>query len=470
MNNDIFRGSDKLLRSVARSIMDRRDRLYGWKQHRDAFLASARSDREALATAVRQRLLDVLVHAYETSPYYRDTWDAIGFRPSSSFRAEDIQALPFITKDIVRDKKSLMVSRRFRSNELELSHTGGTTGPPTSFYLDHACHVSRLGRQWGILELCGYRPDIRRGLVWGVHADLANDRTHGLKRWFREYAANQEALCCAGMNEQAMMDYHGRLLRFKPEVLYGYPIAMVQFATFIQERGLAPIKVKRIITTAERLNHAQRRRLQMVFEGEVFSLYCTRDYGCIGFECEMHDGFHVDTESVLVEITRNGRCVNPGESGEITITDLQNYGMPFIRSLTGDIGALAPHPCKCGSPLPLLTNLDGRVTDLVYRPDGSVVQGLMLLDLFTDIQAIRFAQFVQERQEELDVFLVVTSEYSDNVEKEAIREVRELLGSDIAINIRCVPEIARNPHSGKFQEVICKLSRQDNFRMAEGLA
>ena len=458
---------DRLLRSAALDVLARRDRLSGWKLYRDAFLASTRKDRESLARDVESKLSRILVHAYETSPYYRDAWKAIGFHPSPSFRSDDLQQLPFLTKDIIRDRTSLLVSERFPSHELDLSYTGGTTGPPTSFYLDHACWVSRVGRQRGILELCGYRPGTRRAFVWGVHADLPPaGMKQTLKRWFREYASSQEVLCCTLMTERMMMDYHTRLLRFRPKILYGYPSAMAQLGSFMLERNLKPIRVKSIITTAERLTQTHRDFLQQVFGGEVFNLYCTREYGCIGFECSRHDGFHIDTESVFVEIIKNGRRASQGESGEITITDLQNYGMPFIRSRTGDVGALSSQPCECGLPLPVLRRLDGRSTDFIYRPDGAMVPGLMFADLFRDIPLIRYAQFVQEAVSELDVLVVVTGELTDGIKREATRQVRELVGSDMTVRIKSVPEIARSPRSGKFREVICKISRREESHIA----
>ncbi len=465
---DPLRGIDRVLRSVARDILDHRDRLSGWKPQRKAFLASVKKNRDSLARDVESKIRKILVHSYESSAYYRGAWKALGFCPSSTLKSDDLQQLPFLTKDIIRDQKSLLVSERFQSNELDLSYTGGTTGTQTSLYLDHACAVSRVGRQWGILELCGYRPWTRRALVWGVHTDLSpNGERRSFKHWFRRYASSQEVLCCTVMTEQMMMDYHGRLLRFRPDVLYGYPSAIAQFGAFIQKQDLEPIRVKRIITTAERLNDVQRDSFHQVYGGEVYNLYCTREYGCIGFECEKHEGFHIDAESVFVEIIRNGRRVDPGESGEITITDLLNYGMPFIRSRTGDMGSLSPQPCECGSPLPVLKGLDGRCTDFIYRPDGSIVPGLMLTDLFKDIPSIRFAQFVQESVMELDVYSIVTGEFSDGIEKEAIREVRELVGYEIAVHIRRVPEIARNPRSGKYQEVICRIGRHEGLNAQE---
>jgi phenylacetate-CoA ligase len=149
--------------------------------------------------------------------------------------------------------------------------------------------------------------------------------------------------------------------------------------------------------------------------------------------------------------------VDAGQPGEIVITDLLNYGMPFIRSRTGDRGIYSQQPCDCGSPLPLLTELHGRSSDLVYRPDGSVVPGLMLTDLFTDLPSIRFAQFVQENVNRLDVLLVVTDAFSEQVQAEVLRQVHEIMGNKIEIRVKLVDDISRNPRSGKIEEFICKV-------------
>lgn len=454
-----LRGLDRRLRSIAYDILCCRDGLSGWRAKRNEFRETVRKDPEQLRRDVERKLRNILVHAHETSPYYRSTWTALGLNPVTDFTFEDLTRYPFLTKEIIGLHKTSLVSERFPRGKLDLSYTGGTTGTHTSFYRNHECTVSRFGRQWGILECCGYRPGMRRALVWGVHADLAEEPVHpSLKYRFREFGSAQETLPCTVIRDKAMLAYHARLKRFDPEVLYGYPNAIVELGEFIHRMGLSPVRVRKILTTAERLTDAQRKLLELRFGGEVINLYCTREYGSVGFECERHDGFHVDTESVFIEIICDGRRVQPGESGEITITDLLNYGMPLIRSRTGDRGLLSTEPCPCGSPLPLLKGLDGRVTDLIYRRDGSVVAGVMLVDLFMEIPTIERAQFVQERIGEMEINLVVTTDFSNEQEQLALREVRDLVGSDMTVHIRRVPDIARNPRSGKFQEVICKVA------------
>jgi hypothetical protein len=81
----------------------------------------------------------------------------------------------------------------------------------------------------------------------------------------------------------------------------------------------------------------------------------------------------------------------------------------------------------------------------------------MLTDLFMDLPSIRFSQFVQESMTQLEVLLVVTDVFSEDVQTEVVRQVRELMGDEIAIRVKLVDDIDRNPRSGKLQEFICRV-------------
>lgn len=446
------------LRAAAYDWLCHRDNIAGWKPHRDRFRASSRETREQVRAKSEARLSAILAHAGESTPYYGARWQALGFRPGPVVDLLRFQTLPFLTKDLIRQEKSALLSNRYRAEELQQSVTGGTTGQQTAFFLDRACRITRIGRQWGALEQCGYAPGMRRGLVWGVHAELPPVGLRGsFKAKFRGYATGDTTLGCSILSDDEMMVFYRRLSRVRPPVLYGYPSGLSEFASFIERKGLTPIRVDRVLTTAERLTERRRERLSRAFEAEVFNLYCTREYGCIAFECRRHQGLHIDSESVWVEIVRDGRVVGPGEFGEIVITDLNNYGMPFIRTRTGDLGALSPTPCPCGLPWPLLTSLDGRDSDVVYRPDGRVVTALMLSDLMIDFPHIRAQQFVQERIDAIEVLVEADSELTELDRAEIIKEVRSLMGDEIDCRVQVVDQIDRNPLSGKIREVICRI-------------
>ena len=90
----------------------------------------------------------------------------------------------------------------------------------------------------------------------------------------------------------------------------------------------------------------------------------------IAAECERHDGLHVTADNLYVELVANGQLCEPGERGEVLLTDLHNYGMPLIRYKVGDVGSWKGRDCACGRGLPLLNVVEGRTLDLISTPSG----------------------------------------------------------------------------------------------------
>ncbi len=446
-----------LLRPLAHDVMTRRDGFGGWQRHRAAFRELAAQDAASVERHSLAALGAVLAHAYANVPLYRERWSALGYVPVPQVTLEELRQLPLLTKADIRDRKGELVARNVPGGAMHVDYTGGTTGTQTSFHRDDACRVARFGRQWGVLERCGYRPGDKRALIWGAHADLETAKgAPRLKRWIREFASADAAICCTVMTRDQMLAYHRRLWEFQPKVIYGYPNAIEQFATFI-ERHLVPIKVERVLCTAEKLRDHQRELFERVFGGEVFDMYCSREHGCVGFECSSHDRYHVDAGSVIVEILRDGRPARPGESGEIVVTDLLNRAMPLIRYVTGDTATASEGPCGCGCALPTFSSLDGRTADTLYRPDGSRVAGVMLDDLFMDLPAVTHAQFVQSDAASIDVNVVARGAATERLRTTMAAEVRSIMGADVAVRIHFVDDIPRNPRSGKYQQVICNL-------------
>ena len=415
----------------------------------DAGVARARS---------LERLKALLIHAQSTSPYYGKLFEAHGFDPLRMRSASELETLPTLSRELLAAHKETMRSSRFPREQLAISHTGGSSGTPAAFYQDRRCTAQRFGRQWGILERCGYPIGTRCALVWGVHTDLPDPNlARSLKARLRKYASGRETLCCTVMTAEGMLEFHQRLLHFKPAVLYGYPNAIQEFAEFVSARGLAPLRVRRVLCTAERLTEGQRELFERSFGAEVYNLYCTREHGCIGFECREHKGMHIDIGSVHVEILANGKPAEAGVPGEIVVTDLLNYGMPMVRSRIGDTGSLASEPCRCGCGLPLLQAFEGRVTDTLQRPDGSRVAGLMLVDMFMDDPVIDKIQIVQVRPSEITLNMVVTDGFGPADRERAVAETRKFMGEAVQVKVNLVADIPRNPRSGKYQEVICRI-------------
>jgi len=457
---------ERFLRARLSDIYSRRDGYRKIVQYEREFDTFIKQPTEEIKRLSLKHLNNILVHACNTSPYYSEICTRICIDAGNLDPLNALNKLPILTREIIEKNKDMMISGQYKKETLETSQSGGSSGTPTSFYRDKKCTAMRIGRQRAILHLCGYSPGDRNALIWGMHEDVSSSSGMSMRQKLRKFAAGKEPLCCTILDRTIMREYHSRLLKFKPDVLYGYPNAMSLFAEYIREQGMKPVRVKTIICTAERLTEMQRDLLSDTFGGEVFNLYCTREHGCIGFECKKHRGFHLDIGSVFIEIIRDGRPVEPGIPGEIVITDLLNYGMPFIRNKIGDWGSLSARLCDCGNPLPLLEDLGGRETEMLLRPDGRIVSGIMLVDIFTDEKAIKEMQIIQDHIREIRVNLVVDDQnYSMNTQNRVTEEIRKILGQEMDIHINVVPEIPRNPNSGKYQEVICRIKNCDSERL-----
>ena len=85
---------------------------------------------------------------------------------------------------------------------------------------------------------------------------------------------------------------------------------------------------------------------------------------------------HINAEHVYVEcLKENGEPAAAGESGELIITDLDNYGMPFIRYRIGDVGMLSDRKCNCGRGLPIMETVGGRTFDIIVGTNGRHLGG-----------------------------------------------------------------------------------------------
>src|SRR2546423_8189267 len=105
----------------------------------------------------------------------------------------------------------------------------------------------------------------------------------------------------------------------------------------LADKKVTPHSPKSILVGAEKLHPFQRELIERVFGAPVFETYGSREFMLIGAECDRHDGLHLTAEQLLVEVLEDDGSPTPqGEEGNVVVTDLYNYGMPFIRYATGD--------------------------------------------------------------------------------------------------------------------------------------
>ena len=83
-----------------------------------------------------KKLRNVIRYAWDNVPAYRKLWESNNFKPEMFNCIADINKIPIINKDFVRNNYEAMVSVTYQKDRLTLVTTGGTTGMPMRFYID----------------------------------------------------------------------------------------------------------------------------------------------------------------------------------------------------------------------------------------------------------------------------------------------------------------------------------------------
>lgn len=123
--------------------------------------------------------------------------------------------------------------------------------------------------------------------------------------------------------------------------------------------------VKRASFAAEPLQPSLRERFEREFGIDTYQMYGATEVGDVAFECSTKKGWHI-CEETIVEIVdpATGRCVKPGELGEVVVTRLNSVFFLF-RFGTGDLSSIIEEPCTCGRTSQRLSGIAGRVGDAV---------------------------------------------------------------------------------------------------------
>ncbi|MGV7206269.1 glycosyltransferase [Oxalobacteraceae bacterium A2-2] len=418
-------------------------------QRRRALERSQWLDGAALRLLQAGKLERLLSHAQRHVPYYR----GLGLRAGAA-----LADWPLLRKEDIRaDSAAFMADG---APPLQRCHTGGSSGEPLVFHVGKERVSHDVAAKWRATRWWGVDIGDREMALWGSPIELgAQDR---VRRW-RDRLLNSRLLPAFAMSPAHMDRYLDQLRRWRPAMLFGYPSALCLLAGHARARGLAldGLGLRVVFVTGERLYPAQRQLLGEVFGAPVANGYGGRDAGFIAHECPS-GGMHVSAEDIVVEILdRQGQPVPAGVSGNIVVTHLASGSFPFIRYLTGDIGALSEQPCPCGRGLPVLERIEGRSTDFVVAQDGTVLHGLALIYILRELPQVRAFRIIQESLALTRVQLVPDGPLAPALLDAIVAGFRARLGAATEIAIEQVDAIAAEA-SGKYRYVTSKVAPREH--------
>jgi len=311
---------------------------------------------------------------YEHVPFYQKEFKKKGLTPSDIKTLDDIQKLPFTTKDNLRDNMPFGMMCTSLDNCVELHASSGTTGIPVT-----ACYTRNDLEVWSevmarCLSMSGLtRKDIfQNPIPYGTF-------TGGFGF---HYGANKVGAMTipSGMGQSErqikLMEYYGTTF------ISGVASYIVRLGQAALEIDIDPkdLKVRNGLFGAEMFTPGLKSRIMDTWDMDVHDIYGLTEM-CgpgVSTDCDQHDGLHLWEDHFLLE------CLDPitlepvdvEEEGELVITTITKTGMPLLRYRTRDIAKLYDQKtCECGRTHIRHSTIKGRSDDMIILRGTNMYPG-----------------------------------------------------------------------------------------------
>lgn len=410
------------------------------------------------------QLGDLLDHCYDNVPYYRRVFDERGLKPEDIKDLKDLNLLPLLTKEIIRDNVDDLKATNFSEDKFEYVTTGGSSGEPLGFYYEKG--VSRA-QEWAFIKTLWDRVGYNfRDKCVVLKGDVVKSADEG-KYWKKTFFGRWLILSSYHMTEDNLWGYVEKIREFKPKFVQAYPSTISILARFMEKNNLEPFEsLKAILCGSENIYKHQRELLEKVFDCRIYTWYGHSERCILAGECEKSSNYHIFPEYGIFELLdNNGDIVTkPGIYGTIVGTNLTNYVMPLIRYKTDDMTFYTNKNCNYGRNYVSISNVKGRWTQEFIVANNRRLIPITAINMHSDIfDNVWQFQFYQEKEGELIFKVVRKDSYNENDTKIIRREIQKKLGSDMSLKIVFIDEIPRT-NRGKCAFLVQKLPLNINYK------
>ena len=435
-------------------LISRNVRIYYEQLKRSQWLTPAQ-----IRDIQERKLRDLIHQAYYHVGYYRDLFDRLGLTPSDIRTIDDLQKLPLLDKKTVRKHLyfDLLSDNHDKKKMLKIT-TSGSTGEPFVLYAEKYQLEMRWAATLRSMEWTGYRFGDRQARLW--HQTIGMSWGQVIRERVDALFNRRLFIPAYEMSDRNLPDSMAKLRSFKPVLIDGYAESFNFLAHYIKHHGLQGVSSKGIISSAQALPDQSRETIETAFGCRVFDKYGSREFSGIAYESDGHDGHLVVAENYIVEILKEGRPAQPGELGEVIITDLNNRCTPFIRYRIGDLAVAmdtrAPSPCGRG--LPRIGRIEGRAQAVIVGANGNYLPGTFFMHYFKDFDyVVRQFQIIQTRLRHLTLKIVKADRFNDQLLSEILEGLRRYVGAEMEIDVEFVDFIPM-VRTGKHQATISLLN------------
>ncbi|MFN4081607.1 MAG: phenylacetate--CoA ligase family protein [Saprospiraceae bacterium] len=403
------------------------------------------------------RLRELLIHAFETTLFYRKKYAACGLTAASlaRFELEDLPRLPFLEKDELRRYGTgELLSTRLEPGGAFFG-SSGSTGAPVQIRYSHAFHqrvnaaMEARVRAWAGVD--GHTP---RGMIGGRRV---LPRAHESAPFYRyNFFEKQTYFSAYHISTANAADYVRGMRSGKTAYMTGYAMSNYLLAQAIGRAGLRAPELKAVITSSEKLTPEMRDTFRRIYGCRTFDTYSGVE-NCALIAETPSGQLAIQPDVGIVEILDPaGRPVAPGETGELVCTGLLNQDQPLIRYRCGDLArrGLAASP---DVDMPTVEAIDGRTEDLIETRDGRLM--VRFHSIFIGMTPVVEGQIIQYSPERYAIRVTLGAPLDDESRRQMASRLKSQVGDDCKVDFEVVDAIPRGPN-GKFKAVISAWNRR----------
>lgn len=377
-----------------------------------------------------ERLKQIVAYLWNNSPVYRKKLETSNISPGNIKSIEDIEKLPFTTKEDMRDAYPFKLFSRPVKDIAEIHVSSGTTGNPTVVGYtkdDLDLWAEAIARTLGC---AGANPGDMIQIAYGYGLF-----TGGLGFHYGSLKMGLTIIPCSSGQSKRQIKL---MTDFKPKILACTPSYALYMAEEAKEMGIDPrdSSWKVGIFGAEPWTEGMRKEIENAWDMLATDVYGLSEITGPGVaqECTYKNGLHIFWDIFYPEIIdpKTGRHVKDGQDGELVITTMTKQGIPLLRYRTRDIVSINHEKCVCGRTCPRISKIKGRTDDMI------IVRGINVFPsqiehVLLKIEGTKphYQLIVDRKQRELD-------------ELEVLVEVEEKIFSDEMAKLKALEDKIQN--------------------------
>ncbi|MDI9615274.1 phenylacetate--CoA ligase [Methanothermobacter sp.] len=386
-----------------------------------------------------RRLQETVKRAYENVPYYNKRLTDLEVFPEDIETLDDIEKLPFTTKNDLRDAYPFGMFAVPDEDIVEVHTSSGTTGKPVvSGYTRRDLEIwSEVMARSLTMGMATKKDRIQNCYGYGLF-------TGGLGVHYGAQKIGATVIPISAGNTKRQIEI---MQDFGTTIITCTPSYALYLAEVLEKEGvdIEGLNLKSGIFGAEMWTEEMRNTIE-----ERLGLTALNIYGLteiigpgVAQECTEKNGLHIFEDHFYPEIIdpKTEEKLPYGRKGELVLTTLTREGMPILRFRTKDITALRNDECGCGRTLVRMDRITGRSDDML-KIRGVIVFPSQIERALLKIKGLEpHYQIVVTRPEfldELEVQVEASPElFSDEVKhvEEARRMIEKHIHSEIGLRV-----------------------------------